>query len=371
MRVVVLGGFAPSLVRFRGPLLSELVRRGHEVVALSAGGTPALEAALGELGVDYREIPLGRTGLDPRADLETLGALARALRAIRPDVFFAYTLKAVIWGGLAARLCRVPRRIGMLTGLGYALSPPEDRRRAVVRAVAGGLLRAAASGYDGLVFQNPDDARELAAAGFLPAGVPRHLVDGSGIDLAEFPAVPVPAGDPVFLLIARLLRDKGLGEFVAAARDVRRRLPRARFVVVGSGDANPAAIPAAELEAWRREGVVELAGEQADVRPFLAACTTYVLPSYREGTPRSVLEALATGRAVITTDVPGCRETVRDGDNGLLVPARQSGPLAEAMVALGADPARAAAMGARGRALAEARYNVHAVNDAMLRVMGL
>jgi glycosyltransferase involved in cell wall biosynthesis len=176
----------------------------------------------------------------------------------------------------------------------------------------------------------------------------------------------------VFLLVARLLCNKGLREYVAAARQVRRACPEARFQILGPHDANPAGLPEAELRSWIAEGVIEYLGETRDVTPFLAAATVFVLPTwYREGLPRTILEAMATGRAVITTDAPGCRDAVTDGDNGLLVPVRNADALAAAMRRFIDDPSLAARMGARGRRLAETRYDVAIVNRTLLDTMDL
>jgi glycosyltransferase involved in cell wall biosynthesis len=206
----------------------------------------------------------------------------------------------------------------------------------------------------------------------LRADLPVVQVGGSGVDLARFASAPLPPGPPTFLLIARLLRDKGVVEYVEAARRVRKRRPDARFQLLGPLDPNPAAISRAELEAWVAEGAIEYLGETRDVRPYLAKATVYVLPSYyREGLPRSIVEAMAMGRPIITTDAPGCRETTVDGQNGYLVPSRDSAALAAAAMRFADDPALAHAMGRRSRQIAEARFDVNRINAALLAAMRL
>jgi glycosyltransferase involved in cell wall biosynthesis len=241
----------------------------------------------------------------------------------------------------------------------------------VVGWVARPLYRAALQAATRVVVQNPDDERDLRAARLLPRRKPVDRVAGSGIDLDAFPAVPVPEGPPRFLFVGRLLRDKGVIEYVDAARQVKLRHPEATFAIVGGHDPNPSAIGSDTVDRWVRDGVVDWLGETPDVRPYLRDCTVFVLPSYREGTPRSVLEALATGRAVVTTDAPGCRETVVHGENGLLVPVRDADALARAMADLAGDRERVVRMGAAGRARAEAVFDARRVVDTLTAALGL
>jgi glycosyltransferase involved in cell wall biosynthesis len=224
-------------------------------------------------------------------------------------------------------------------------------------------------------FQNPDDLALFQERGILQPHTPVCVVNGSGVDVASFAVRPLPAaalaGAVRFLFIGRLLGDKGVREYAQAARLLKRSHPQVQCALVGWIDSNPNAISQAELDGWVADGSIEFLGRLADVRPAIEACSVYVLPSYREGTPRTVLEAMAMGRAVITTDAPGCRETVVDGDNGFLVPVHSVDALAEAMARFITDPTLAARMGQRGRQLAEEKYDVHKVNAVMLKEMGL
>ena len=198
------------------------------------------------------------------------------------------------------------------------------------------------------------------------------MIPGSGVDLEHFAFSPPPRGAPVFLLVARLLRDKGIVEYVEAARIVRRSFPEARFQLLGHFDSNPTAISRAEIDAWVGEGSLEYLGTTQDVRPYLAACTAFVLPSYyREGIPRSILEALAVGRPIITTDLPGCRDTVQPGVNGFTVEARSFTRLADAMMAFAREPELAQQMGRKSRELAETKFDVHMINRMLLTRMQL
>jgi glycosyltransferase involved in cell wall biosynthesis len=369
--VSVLGSYAESLVSFRGPLLKALVQRGHRVVGCAPPAPAAIVDALGALGVTYREVPLDRAGMRVDRDARALWALIELFRELRPDVVLTYTIKPVTYGLLAARLAGVPRRFAMITGLGYAFIGTGLKAR-LAGAAARGLYRLSLGTAERILFQNPDDL-----ALFEQLGLVRHpgqavIINGSGVDLDAFRPAPLPTGGPSFLLIARLLKDKGIREYVAAAQQVRSRHPGARFQLVGWLDqGNPAAISARELRAWLTDGAVEYLGELEDVRPAIVAASVYVLPSYREGTPRTVLEAMAMGRPIVTTDVPGCRETVQDGVNGYLVPMKDVGALAGAMGRFAEEPGLIPKMGRASRRMAEVKYDVHKVNQAILEAMRL
>jgi glycosyltransferase involved in cell wall biosynthesis len=372
-RVAVIGGWAPSLIKFRGPLLAAMVRRGHEVTALApldddAAGVPA---QLGALGVRFEPIDLDRAGIDPAADTRAFLGLARRLRALRPELVLGYTIKPVIYGSLAARLAGVPRRAAMITGMGSALVSAHTPTQRLVAALARRLYRTALAQCQVVIFQNTDNRDEIDRLGALPAHARIAIVRGSGVDLAHYAPSPLPPGPPVFLFLGRLLRDKGIHEYVAAARIVRARVPAARFQIAGWLDPNPVALTRRELDAIVADGTVEYLGATDDVRPLLAAAHTLVLPSYHEGTPRSVLEAMSMNRAVITTDVPGCRDTVVDGESGLLVPARDAGELAKAMLLLATTPALAAQLAAAGRARAVELYDADKVAAGVLDALDL
>lgn len=374
MRVVVIGGWAPSLVKFRGPLLAAMIARGHEVIAMAPeddAGNVAVRGQLAALGVRFEPIELERTGIDPIADTRALRALARRLRALAPDLVLGYTIKPVIYGSLAARLAGVPRCAAMITGMGSALASVRTVKQRVVAMIARGLYRAALAQCEVVIFQNPDDRDELARLGALPRHARVAVVRGSGVDLAHYAASPLPPGPPSFLFLGRLLRDKGIAEYVAAARLVRARHPAAKFLIAGWLDPNPESLTQAELDALVADGTIEYLGATDDVRPHLAAAHVLVLPSYREGTPRSVLEAMSMNRAVITTTAPGCRETVIDGESGLLVPVGDAGQLAAAMLRLAASPALIERLAAAGHARAALLYDARTVAASVLAALGL
>jgi glycosyltransferase involved in cell wall biosynthesis len=371
VRVLVIGGWAPSLIQFRGSLLAAMVARGHEVIATAAGGDEPTRAALSAMGIAFEELQLERAGLDPRADATTVMTLVRRMRALRPDAVIGYTVKPVVWGGIAGRLAGVPRRFALITGFGYAFQGQDQLKRRALALGVRALYREGLRGCDAVFFQNPDDRAEFARMQLLPRGGRVEVVRGSGVDLDHYAPELLPGGAPVFLYIGRLVIEKGILDYVEAARRVRARHPDARFLVVGGIDPNPASATQAQVEQWMLDGAIEWLGEVADVRPVLVRSSVLVLPSYREGTPRAVLEAMSMGRAIITTDVPGCRETIVDGAEGLLVPVRDPAALASACETLFKDPRRVAAMGALGRRRVEALYDARRVADRMLEVMGL
>jgi glycosyltransferase involved in cell wall biosynthesis len=369
-RVMVIGGFADSLIHFRGALLRRLVAEGHSVIACAPNATVEVRRELAALGVAYRHVPIQRAGMNPMRDVRTMRALAALYREVQPDLVLTYTIKPVIYGSLAARVARVPRVCSLITGLGYSFGTTTWRQRALSPVVRS-LFRFALAHNEVVFFQNPDDLQQFVDAG-LADERQAVLVNGSGVDLEHFTATPLPDGVPAFLLIARLIWEKGVGEYVEAARRLKARYPGARFRLLGPLDPNPAAVSRAQLDAWCAEGVIDYLGSTHDVRPAIASASVFVLPSaYREGTPRSVLEAMAMGRAVITTDAPGCRETVAPGENGFLVPIKDSTALADAMERFLRDPGLSAPMGARSRAIAEQKYDVHLVNRVMMRAMRL
>lgn len=368
--VAVLGSFADSLIRFRGRLISDLVRRGHRVIACAPSIDPSVAVALRGMGAEFRDIPMQRAGMNPIADLRTLYALVRLFRDVRPDYLFAYTIKPVVYGTIAAQLARVPRRFAMITGLGFAFTRGTGLLRRISGMGARALYRYALSLCNGVFFQNADDLQLMIDEGVLGDPAKAAIVNGSGIDVDEFVYV-APPSRPDFLMIARLVRDKGVREYVEAARIVKVRCPQARFRLIGWIDENPSAISNAELNSWICDGTIDFLGRTDDVRPSLAECAVYVLPSYREGTPRTVLEAMAIGRAIITTDAPGCRETVIANENGILVPVADPAALADAMLMFIHQPELVGRFGVRSRQIAEAKYDVRLVNEALLRGMGL
>lgn len=368
-RVAIIGSLARSLINFRGPLIAEMTARGHEVHALAPeidGDTANRLRAIGAIPIS---VNLSATSLNPYAGLQTIRQLTRTLLEIQADVVVAYTIKPVVLGAAAARAAGVARFVPFVTGLGYAFTGGSEPKRLISRGLAMILYRRAFARSTVALFQNPDDVLEFRRLGLLPSRLPVAIVNGSGVDIGHFESSPLPP-DPSFLMVARLLGDKGVREYAAAACRLKQLQPRVRITLAGGVDSSPDAIGKAELGRIMAAGV-DYIGRLEDVRPAMKAHSVYVLPSYREGTPRSVLEALAMARAIITTDAPGCRETVMPGRNGLLVPPRDATSLFEAMKRFVDEPGLAARMGPISRALAEEKYDVRLVNADILRHVGL
>lgn len=370
---LMVAGFPDSIMSFRGALIAALQADGFKVhvAAPDLPATSPLRRQLEALGVDAHEITLHRTGTNPKADLATLLNLWRLMRDIRPDVFLGYTIKPVIYGSLAAWLAHVPLRFTLITGLGYAFrSAGQDRRMKLLRNVVRKLCALALRTSNKVFFQNPDDQAVFRTAHIVGGRTPSYVINGSGVDIRHYQQAPLPES-LCFLLIARLLGDKGVREYAQAASRIRARHPAIVFNLVGWIDDSPDAIQQDELDQWLAAGTLNYLGRLGDVRPAIAGCSVYVLPSYHEGTPRTVLEAMAMGRAIITCDAPGCRETVHDGRNGYLVPVKSADGLEQAMQHFIDDPTLAARMGAQSRAIAEDKYDVHKVNATLLEQMGI
>lgn len=367
MKLLVIGSLAESLVNFRGDLLRELVARGHQVVGAAPPGPPWVAETLAGWGVRFAPLPMQRTGTSLRQDLELYRAMKRLFAAERPDGVLGYTIKPVVYGSWAAAASGV-RHIGaMITGLGYAFMPASSLPQRAVQAVARRMLAAGLSRCDAVFFQNPDDEAEFRRRGLLPARVRVVRINGSGVNVERYAQAPWPEGPPCFLFIGRLIRDKGIAEYIEAATVVRREFPQVRCRVVGPLDSNPSSLTQQEIDAAQAGGAIEYLGALRDVRPALREAHVLVLPSYREGTPRTVLEAMATGRPALTTDAPGCRETVEHDVSGWLVPPRDAAALAQAMLGLCRAPAEVLRQaGTRARRRAEEVYDVRKVNQVLI-----
>ncbi len=349
-----------NIVNFRRNLIERLQREGFDVVAVAP--RDAYSDALVAMGVRFFPIDIDSKGLSPLRDVRLAAQYFRILKRERPVALLGWTIKPNVYGSLAAHALNIPV-INNISGLGTAFIKVGLLTRLVQR-----LYRAALSRSATVFFQNHHD-RDLFVAQRLVSPLRTALLPGSGIDLTQF--VPDPAGEattPTFLMVARLLRDKGVVEFADAARIVRAQRPDVRFELLGFLDVqNRTAINREMVEQWEREDVLHYLGETKDVRPHLARATAVVLPSYREGMPRSLLEAAAMGRPLIATDVPGCTEIARDRDNALLCRVRDTDSLAEAMLAmLALTSADRAAMGARSRQIAEQEFNVLLVETRYL-----
>jgi glycosyltransferase involved in cell wall biosynthesis len=348
-------------VSHRLPLARACLALGYDV-ALCAGESES-RALVEREGIRFFPLSIDRGGTHPVRDAGTLKCIIDVYRAYRPDIAHHVTIKPVLYGSIAARVVGVPGVVNAVSGLGYAFIPRQRDRFAnrALRVALQVAYRAALSGRrTRVIFQNEDDRSSFVAARLVDQDRTR-LIPGSGVSLQLFSPTPLPAGDPVALVPSRLLWDKGIGEFVDAARLLRKEFPRARFVLLGRIDTrNPAAIPRGQVQRWVADGLVEWwpACSHAEMPERYQQAHVVVLPSYREGLPLCLAEAAASARAVITTDVPGCRETVVAGRTGWLVPARDAPRLAAAMRDAFSNSERLQELGAGGRSLARQRFDV-------------
>lgn len=348
-------------------VLAQAARDAGARVTVLAADTGRGQQILDE-GFSFVPVPFTRRGRNPLREPLMSVRLGRLYRHLRPDIIHHVTIKPVLYGSLAARtICRRAGVVNAVSGLGFAFSVQERAR--TLRALVTWLYRIALRHPNSrTIFQNPADRALFVDSGLVPAEG-AVLIPGSGVDCARFTDSSLPSGTPVVMLASRMLWDKGVREFVAAAREVKQRRPDVRFVLVGGLDpGNPTAVGASQLDTWTTEGVVEWWGHRDDMERVLPQATVIALPSYREGLPKVLLEAAACGRPLIATDVPGCRDVVRDEENGLLVPPRDSHALAAAVETLLADPVRMRRFGEVNRSRALADFGLPMVVDATMGV---
>lgn len=378
MKFLIIASHPVSVLKFRGQLIHALKNQGYEIHIASPlfESYPGVVKKLNSLGYNIHDISMQRTGTNPIADARTLKSLYTLMRDIKPTYVLAYTIKPVIYGVLAAWAARVPHRFALITGLGYAFQQVEELgKRSYFQRAIHELYRQALSKADKVFFQNPDDLNLFKKLKLISNKIPTAIVNGSGVDTSEYDIAPLPISNNQpeirFLLIARLLADKGVREYAAAAKIIKNKHPEVNFDLVGLIDSNPMAISQQELDQWVDQGLFNFWGRLDDVRPAISASSIYVLPSYREGTPRTVLEAMSMGRPIITTDAPGCRETVIDGYNGFLVPVKSVDGLVKAMQEFILNPELISTMGKASRKIAEDKFDVHSVNNIMMNEMNL
>ncbi|MEL4470514.1 glycosyltransferase family 4 protein [Shewanella algae] len=369
MKIFIIGAQPSSLINFRGDFIRKLVStKKHDVVLMASGASDKEIEIIKDFGGEYRNYPVSRNGLNPVDDLKTLASLCSVFKYNSPDIVFAYTIKPIIWGGIASRLIGRNQFYALITGLGYAFQPGGVKKNFLVRLVTF-LYRIALSNSKAVIFQNPDNMREFIDKGIVPPGR-CYLVNGSGVDLERFKKSPL-SKENNFLLIARLLGDKGIREYFRAAEIVKLKYPCANFYLLGPEDPSPDGIRKEEVLGWQSKGIIVYCGATKDVRPFIKDANIFVLPSYHEGMPRTVLEAMAMGRPILTTDVPGCKETVVNGENGWLIEKASVEQLAERMIWFIENPDQWQEMGDKSYTLAREKFDVHKVNAKILEIIGL
>ncbi|WEJ70761.1 glycosyltransferase family 4 protein [Pseudomonas sp. PSE14] len=366
-RMAVVSNQAFSIFNFRGDLIRDLVSRGVAVFALAPDYDEWTERQIRALGAIPVTIRMDRVGLSPLSAIKVILELAVRLRALKVDAVLSYFAKPVIYGGLAARMSRVNCVYSLIEGAGYVYSENAvSISRALLKALVSGLYRLALGGSSRVFLLNADDY-QLFVGGRLVDARKVTVLPGIGLDLQRF-REEKPVIEPViFSFVGRLLREKGVVDFVAAAKLVKAQYPSVEFVVVGDVDVNPNSVFREEINQWVEEGVIRWVGRVTDVRGWLASTSVLVYPSYyREGMPRTIQEAMAIGRPIITTDSVGCRESIEDEVNGFLVPVRSPHDIAKCMEIFIKNPLLIAKMGRESRRIAEVRFDVRKINEKMI-----
>lgn len=361
--IVVSANSSWNIVNFRMGLLEGLARKGFRPIVIAPADS--YSEAITERGYEFHDLPMSRSGMNPAADALLLLRYYRLIRDCGAAAYLGFTIKPNIYGSIAARLAGA-ERINNVSGLGTAFL-----QRAWLERLVSGLYRHAFRGSHTVFFQNSDDRNLFVEKGIVTARQAK-LVPGSGVDLDRFrPASDEPGGLPTFLFIGRLLRDKGVREYAEAARLLRSTLPEARFQILGDLDpGNRTGIDRIELQSWIDESGIEYLGHSEDVRPYVAMATAVVLPSYREGMPRVLLEAAAMAKPLVAADVPGSREIVVDGETGLLCTVRDAASLALAMERIAAMPTPVRrAMGEAARTKVQAEFSEALVVDRYLATL--
>ena len=365
-KIIIVAPISKSLINFRGDLIQEMKNKGYNVITAS----PALSEEYSNIFKQQKivNIPVNfqRNKLNPLYDFFTLIRLFKIFWEQSPDIILSYTIKPVIWGGLAAKFFKTDF-YALITGTGFVFYGASFKRK-LLRNFVVFLYRHALKKSKGVIFQNIDDLNLFVDKGIVPRSK-THLVNGSGVDVEKFNVATFPKGSINFLCVARLKGDKGLREYAAAAKIVKNKFPTVIFNLVGPEETSPDAISLDEVSSW--SDYINYKGTTTDVRPLIKDAHVFILPSYHEGLPRSTLEAMSMGRAVITTNAFGCRETVKNGINGFIVPVASVDMLAEKMIWFIEHPEQIEPMGIASRRMVVEKFDVHKVNAKMLDIIAL
>ena len=378
MNILFVASFAPSLIKFRKDLIIDFINNGNAVFAICPMDKhPEIKKDLEEIGVNVFSIKMNRGTLNPYKNIFLIYEIYKKVKYIRPKYIFSYTIKPVIFTGIALFFYRsnkknnVVKYIVLITGLGYVFTKGTNFfKRFILRLIIQIFYKVGLRSANQVVFQNKDDMSFFQKNNLLSKNSKLNLVNGSGVNLSEF-TKKTPPQKPIFLMLARLLKDKGLIEYIEAAKIVKQKRKDVIFRLAGFYDKNnPSTISKKEFEKLIMDKNIDYLGEISDVKSEISKCKFYVLPSYREGTPRSVLEALSTGRVIITTNAPGCKETIINGINGIKVNPRDTIGLAKAMFELlEKTDEEIISMSNESRKLAEKKYDVRKINQEFINII--
>ena len=372
-KIAIIVNEVSTLLHFRKDLVLDLVKEGYEVFCLAEGYEPSTKEIIVSWGAKPVEHNLKRSNLNPLADIVEVFKLRKALKEIAPDIVLTCFVKPVIFASLAAKLAGIRKRVGMIEGLGYAFTPSTEKKglkAKIIKFLQIQLYKIALPTLDKVLFLNPDDQRDLLIENNIKVKS-TEILGGIGVNLDYYRYFePKIKSDVSFIFLGRLLREKGIFEFLEAAKVVKKEKPNTQFLVLGQIDKqNPTAMSEEKLQEYIDANIIEYLGYVKNVPDYIEKVDVFVLPSYREGVPKSTQEAMAMGKVILTTDVPGCRETVVDGVNGFLVPLFSAEKLAEKMLELINKPILVRSMGIESRRIAEEKFDVRKVNKRIISIL--
>lgn len=371
MKILLIGNQSSTIILFRKKLIEQLVSRGVQVHVLVMDNDRGNFQQISTFGAIPEQYKFSRSGMNPVSDLVNTIALSKKIRHINPEVVFCFFPKPVIFGTLAAKFAGVKNVYNLLEGLGFCYTAhlkKESFKKQVLRAIQTFLYKLTLPRAKKVLFLNRDDYQDLVLENNIKISE-SEVIGGIGVDLKDYSYNKPDTTIIHFGMVSRLLVEKGVREFVQAAKIVKSKFPDVKFSIAGAIDDNPGGITREQLNVWKQEGHVEFLGQISDVKSYLSELSVFVLPSYREGIPRSTQEAMSIGRAIITTDVPGCRETIIHGLNGLMVPPWNVEALASAMTSLIADPDQIVSMGMESRRMAEEKFDDNAATEKLINIL--
>ena len=365
-KIIIVAPRADTLINFRGDLIQDMKDKSYKVITISPTPSEEYSDIFKQKKILNISINFKRNRINPFQDLISLVKLLKIFKKESPEVILSSAIKPVIWSGLVARFCKADF-YALISGLGYSFQAISFKRKLLKKLVVF-LYKVALKKSKAVIFQNKDNLNLFVDECIVPKSK-THLVNGSGVDIVKFNVVTFSKSSIHFLCISRLLTEKGLREYAAAAKIVKKKFPNVKFNLVGAEDTSHDAISLNEVNSW--SNYINYKGSTMDVRPYIKDTHIYVLPSYHEGIPRTTLEAMSMGRAILTTDANGCKETVKNGVNGFKVPVGSVDKLAEKMVWFIEHPEQIEPMGVESRRMVVEKFDVHKVNFNMLDIMGL
>ena len=366
MKVIVVSPKNRTVYNFRGDLIKQIIEKGHEVIVTGPNQDDVNK--IEELGAKFVEIPMNKNGVNPFADLKYQKELTKLFNKEKPQVVFGYTSKPVIYGTLAASAAHVPHKVAMVTGVGYAFTA-KTKKAKILKSIMSLLYKRAFNKADVAIFQNEDDCQEFIKDNLVREEITR-VVHGSGVNTEKFPLTPYPK-QITFFMLSRVMYSKGIREYLEACTIVKNKYPDVRCMLLGACENIQDSISREDLQKYVDNHIIEYFGETNKVADYYKQCSVYVLPSYREGTPRTVLEAMSMGRPIITTDAPGCRTTVINGETGFLVPTHNAKAVAEKMIEFIENPKLIETMGKKSAEYCRRVFDVNLVNNDMLNALNV